>query len=77
MRTVANWIVMLCFVGGLGYGLWYASQHPKAVWDAVDSLPQPIPNMMRNAWELVRPLDQPEPRPQIFDPENRKSDKLP
>lgn len=77
IRAVVKWIVLLCFVGALGYGLWFASQNPKSVWGAVDSLPEPLPGMMRSAWELVRPLDQPEPRPQIFDPENRKSDKLP
>ena len=77
IRSVANWTMMLCFVGALAYGLWYASQNPKTVWNTIDGLPAPIPGMMRSAWDLVRPLDQLEPRPQIFDPENRKSDKLP
>ena len=76
-RAAVNWLVLLGLVGALGYGLWFASQNPKIVWSAVDSLPDPLPRAMRGAWELVRPLDEPEVRPQVFDPDNRKSDKLP
>ena len=76
-RPAGNWILLIVLVGALGYGLWFASQNPRSVWGAVDSLPDPLPGMMRGAWELVRPLDEPEARPQVFDPDNRKSDKLP
>lgn len=77
VRSVANWIALVGFIGALGFGLWYASQNPRAVWGTLDSLPEPIPGVMRGAWDLVRPLGDSNPRPQVFDPDNRKSDKLP
>ncbi|MEM8744461.1 MAG: helix-turn-helix domain-containing protein [Pseudomonadota bacterium] len=77
LRTAGNWLLLIGLVGVLGYGLWFASQNPRAVWSTVDSLPDPLPGAMRGAWELVRPFDDRELRPQVSDPDNRKSDKLP
>ncbi|MDA7947887.1 MAG: helix-turn-helix domain-containing protein [Hyphomicrobiaceae bacterium] len=75
-RAALNWLLLFGLVGALGFGLWFASQNPQAVWRAVDSLPEPLPRAMRGAWELVRPLDERKTQPQVFDPDNRKSDKL-
>ena len=77
MRASGSWLALFGLACVLGTGLWFAAQNPKTVWSAVDSLPDPIPGAMRSAWDLIRPLDEPEPRPQISDPDNRKSDKLP
>ncbi len=77
LRTAGNWLLLIALVGVLGYGLWFASQNPRSVWSTIDSLPDPLPGAMRGAWELVRPFDEPTPRPQVSDPDNRKSDKLP
>lgn len=77
IRSSGSWLALLGLACVLGTGVWFAAQNPKTVWSAVDSLPDPIPGTMRGAWDLIRPLDEPEPRPQISDPDNRKSDKLP
>jgi len=76
LRPVLNWMILLGFVAALGTGVWYAAKHPRVVWSAFDNLPEPIPRLMRSAWELVRPLEDTKPRPQVTDPDNRKSDKL-
>lgn len=76
MRPVLNWIILLGFVVALGAGVRYAALHPRMVWAAFDTLPEPIPRLMRNAWELVRPLEDTGPRQQITDPDNLKSDRL-
>ncbi len=76
VRPVVNWVILLGFVAALGAGVWYAAKRPRAVWSTLDSLPAPIPRLVRSAWELVRPLDDTAPSPQISDPDGRKSDKL-
>lgn len=76
-RSLLNWAVLIGFVAALGSGVWYAAKHPRMVWSALDTLPEPIPRMMRSAWNFMRPLDTKPARPQISDPDNRKSDKLP
>lgn len=77
LKGLLNWLLLIAFVGALGAGIWYAAKNPRAVWSALDGLPEPFPRMMRSAWELVRPLDDGGSRPQVSDPEKRKSDKLP
>lgn len=76
MRSVLNWMILLGLVAALAAGVRYAVMNPRMAWSAFDSLPEPIPRLMRSAWELVRPLENIEPRPQISDPDNRKSDRL-
>ena len=76
LRSVLNWMILLGFVAALGAGVWYAAKRPRVVWSAFDNLPEPILRLMRSAWELVRPLEDTKPRPQVTDPDNRKSDKL-
>ncbi len=77
MRSLLNWAVLIGFVAALGAGVWYAAKHPRMVWSALDTLPEPIPRAMRSAWNFMRPLDKEPVRPQISDPDNRKSDRLP
>jgi hypothetical protein len=77
LTGLVNWALLVGFVGALALGVWYAAQNPRAVWTAMDSLPDPLPRLMRSAWELVRPLEDATPQPQISDPDKRKSDKLP
>mgnify|MGYP006965303667 FL=1 len=77
IRSAVNWVLLIGFVAALGLGVWYAAQNPRAVWGAMDSLPEPIPRIMRSAWELVRPLDDGAGGPQVSDPDGRRSDKLP
>jgi hypothetical protein len=77
LKGFLNWAVLIGFVAVLGFGLWYAAMHPRMVWSTLDNLPEPIPRLMRSAWELVRPIENSKPGPQISDPDNRKSDKLP
>lgn len=76
LRPVMNWMILLGFVAALGAGVWYAAKRPRAVWSALDSLPEPVPRLMRSAWELVRPLEELKPGPRASDPAQRKSDKL-
>ena len=76
VRPIVNWAILLGFVAALGAGVWYAATRPRAVWSALDSLPAPVPRLMRSAWALVRPLEDTGPRPQVSDPDRRKSDKL-
>lgn len=75
--AVVNWTLLIVFVAALGSGVWYAAQNPRKVWSAVDNLPDPLPGLMRAAWQMVRPLDKGPSGPQITDPGNRRSDKLP
>lgn len=77
IRAVFNWAILFGFVGALALGVWFAAKNPRLVWSSLDSLPEPIPRIMRSAWELVRPLEKKKPAPPVTDPENRKSDKLP
>lgn len=77
IRGAVNWVLLIGFVAALGLGVWYAAQNPRVVWGAMDSLPEPIPRIMRSAWELVRPLDDGAGGPQVSDPDGRRSDKLP
>ncbi len=77
MKAVLNWAVLIGFVAALGSGVWYAAKHPRMVWSALDTLPEPIPRAMRSVWNFMRPLETKPSRPQISDPDNRKSDKLP
>ncbi len=76
MRSVLNWMILLGLVAALAAGVRYAVMNPHLAWSAFDSLPEPIPRLMRSAWELVRPLENIDSRPQISDPDNRKSDRL-
>lgn len=76
LRPIVNWTILLGFVAALGAGVWYAAKRPRAVWSALDSLPAPVPRLMRSAWELVRPLEDNYPRRQVSDPVHPKSDKL-
>ncbi len=76
IRASGSWLALFGLACILGLGVWFASQNPKTMWSAVDNLPDPLPGAMRGAWDLIRPLDEPEPRPQISDPDNRKSDRL-
>jgi len=76
LRSVLNWIILLGFVAALGAGVRYAAMNPRAVWSAFDTLPEPVPRLIRSAWELLRPLEATGPQPQVSDPDNRKSDKL-
>lgn len=76
-KAVLNWLVLAGFVSALGFGVWQAARHPRMVWSALDALPEPIPSVMRSAWNFLRPLEKTTPGPQISDPDNRKSDKLP
>ena len=77
LKQVLNWVVLLGFVAALGAGVWYAAQHPRVVWSALDTLPDPIPRAVRSAWKFMRPLEGKALGQQITDPDNRKSDKLP
>ncbi len=77
VKALLNWVFLIGFVVALGAGLWYSAKHPRMVWSALDTLPEPIPRIMRSAWNFMRPLDKEPVRPQISDPDNRKSDKLP
>lgn len=77
LKPVLNWLVLAGFVAALGSGVWYAAQHPRMVWSALDTLPDPIPRAMRSAWKFMRPLEGTTTRRQVSDPDNRKSDKLP
>ncbi len=77
VKGVVNWVLLAGFVAALGFGVWYAAQNPRTVWTTLDGLPDPIPRLMRSAWELVRPLENSSTGPQISDPDKRKSDKLP
>lgn len=77
VKGAMNWTLLIGFVAALGLGVWYAAQNPRAVWGAMDSLPEPIPRIVRSAWEIVRPLDDGSGGSQVSDPDNRRSDKLP
>jgi hypothetical protein len=77
MKSLVNWIVLIGFVVALGAGVFYAAKNPRMVWSGLDKLPEPIPRIMRSAWNFMRPLDKEPARPQISDPDNRKSDRLP
>jgi hypothetical protein len=77
IRPLINWVVLIGFVAALGSSLWYAAKHPRMVWTALDTLPEPIPRAMRSVWNFMRPLETEPARPQVSDPDNRKSDKLP
>ncbi|MHA1164517.1 MAG: helix-turn-helix domain-containing protein [Alphaproteobacteria bacterium] len=77
LKAAINWLVLIGFVAALGTGVWYAAQRPRMVWSALDTLPDPIPRAVRSAWKFMRPLEGKVASPQITDPDNRKSDKLP
>lgn len=77
MRGALSWAVLIGFVAALGSGVWYAAKSPRKVWSALDTLPEPIPRIVRSAWNFMRPLDNKSARPPVSDPDNRKSDKLP
>lgn len=77
LKSVINWLLLISFVVALGAGVWFAAQRPQMVWSALDSLPDPIPQVVRSTWKFMRPLEGKTVAPQINDPENRKSDKLP
>lgn len=77
LKAVLNWLVLAGFVSVLGFGVWQAARHPRMVWSTLDTLPEPIPSVMRSAWNFLRPLEKTSPGSQISDPDNRKSDKLP
>jgi transcriptional regulator with XRE-family HTH domain len=77
LKRVLNWLVLIGFIAALGSGVWYAAQRPQMVWSALDTLPDPIPSAVRSAWKFMRPLEGKAVNPQITDPDNRKSDKLP
>ncbi len=77
IRPLINWVILIGFVAALGSGLWYAAKHPRMVWTALDTLPEPMSRAMRSVWNFMRPLETKPARPQISDPDNRKSDKLP
>jgi len=77
LKAALNWLVLIGFVAALGSGVWYAAQHPRVVWTALDTLPEPIPRGVRSAWKFMRPLDNNTAGSQITDPGSRKSDKLP
>lgn len=70
-------MLLIGFVAALGVGIWYAVKNPRTVWSALDAMPEPIPQMMRGAWEMVRPLDNGSGGSQVSDPDNRRSNKLP
>jgi cytoskeletal protein RodZ len=76
-KALLNWLVLAGFVSALGFGVWQAARHPRMVWSTLDTLPEPIPSVMRSAWNFLRPLEKTSPGSQISDPDNRKSDKLP
>lgn len=77
VKGALNWLLLILFVAALGSGVWYASQNPRKVWNALDRLPDPIPGLMRGAWEMVRPLDNSRSGSQATEPDKRRSDKLP
>lgn len=77
LRGLFNWLLLIGFVGALGLGVWYAAKNPRQVWTALDSLPEPVPRMMRSAWEFVRPLENGSSGADAADPDKRKSNKLP
>ncbi len=77
IKPLINWVVLIGFVAALGSGVWYAAKQPRMVWSALDTLPEPIPRTMRSIWNFMRPLESKPVRPQVSDPDNRKSDKLP
>jgi hypothetical protein len=77
LRGLFHWLLLIGFVGVLGLGVWYAAKNPRQVWTALDSLPDPVPWMMRSAWEFVRPLENGSSGVDVADPEKRKSNKLP
>ncbi len=77
IKPLINWVILIGFVAALGSGLWYAAKHPRMVWSTLDTLPEPIPRVMRSVWNFMRPLETKPARPQVSDPDNRKSDKLP
>lgn len=75
--AVLNWSLLIVFVTALGTGVWYAAQNPRKVWGAVDNLPDPLPRLMRAAWQMVRPLDKGSSGAPVTDPDKRRSDRLP
>jgi Helix-turn-helix domain len=77
LKSAINWLVLIGFVAALGAGVWYAAQRPRMVWSALDTLPDPIPKVVRSAWKFMRPLEGTTAGRQKSDPANRKSDKLP
>ena len=77
VKGMLNWSLLIVLVAALGSGIWYATQNPRKVWGALDSLPDPIPGLMRGAWEMVRPLEKDRSAPAVTDPDNRRSNKLP
>ena len=77
IKPLINWVILIGFVAALGSGLWYAAKHPRMVWSTLDTLPEPISRVMRSVWNFMRPLETKPARPQVSDPDNRKSDKLP
>lgn len=76
-KGALNWSLLIVLVAVLGSGVWYASQNPRQVWNALDRLPDPIPGLMRGAWEMVRPLDNSRSGSRANEPGKRRSDKLP
>jgi len=77
LKRALTWLVLIGFIAALGSGVWYAAQRPQMVWSALDTLPDPIPGAVRSVWKFMRPLEGKAVNPQITDPDNRKSDKLP
>ncbi len=77
LKRALTWLVLIGFIAALGSGVWYAAQRPQMVWSALDTLPDPIPGSVRGVWKFMRPLEGIAVNPQLTDPDNRKSDKLP
>lgn len=76
-KAAVNWSLLVVFVAALGAGIWYAAQNPRKAWNAIDGLPDPVPGLVRAAWEMVRPLENGNSGSRVSDPDKRRSDKLP
>lgn len=75
--TLVTWLIVLILFVAMGAGVHYAAQYPNRVWSIVNALPDPAPQIIRSAWEIVRPLDDSEPVSPAVDPKGHKSDKVP
>ena len=74
--TLATWLIVLTLFVAMGAGVRYAAQNPSRVWSVVNALPDPAPQVIRSAWELVRPLENNAPASPGKDPKGQKSDKV-
>lgn len=77
MGAVFSWTLLFVFFAAMAMGVTYLVSNPKAVWSAVETLPEPASRAVKSMWELVRPLDESSNGKVIVDPNAHKADKLP